>query len=331
MDFNNQYQLLQEVYRGAKMGDISIRLLLPKVDNARFRSDLQTQFRQYQATASNAENQMKAMGRCPKEVTNGKYALLWLSLQGNTLCNRETSHLAEMMIQAAAWASSPDQGVESLRPTHPGRHPAGRCASHAAGTAGAGLSSCHHSGRGGQHHPSEGLSAITLLFFSTVSCTLSNRTRRVRPMTKEERYMTQALALAGHAAAAEDIPVGCVVVKDGAVIGQGYNRRVAGADATAHAELEAIRAACAQVGSWRLDGCELYVTLEPCPMCAGAMTNAASARWYGAKNSKARCCGSVLVVSGGSTTVLWFYGGVLGAECAKVLHNFFRGCGKENI
>ena len=70
MDFNNQYQLLQEVYRGAKMGDISIRLLLPKVDNARFRSDLQTQFRQYQATASNAENQMKAMGRCPKEVTN---------------------------------------------------------------------------------------------------------------------------------------------------------------------------------------------------------------------------------------------------------------------
>ena len=95
-------QLLQEVYRGAKMGDISIRLLLPKVDNARFRSDLQTQFRQYQATASNAENQMKAMGRCPKEVTNGKYALLWLSLQGNTLCNRETSHLAEMMIQGSS-------------------------------------------------------------------------------------------------------------------------------------------------------------------------------------------------------------------------------------
>ncbi|MEI3111247.1 MAG: hypothetical protein V8S71_05400 [Oscillospiraceae bacterium] len=69
-------------------GDISIRLLLPKVDNARFRSDLQTQFRQYQATASNAENQMKAMGRCPKEVTNGKYALLWLSLQG-TPCATE--------------------------------------------------------------------------------------------------------------------------------------------------------------------------------------------------------------------------------------------------
>ena len=76
-------------------------------------------------------------------------------------------------------------------------------------------------------------------------------------MTQEERYMAQALELARQAAEAEDIPVGCVVVKDGRVIGQGYNRRVSGADATAHAELEAIRAACAQVGSWRLEGCEL--------------------------------------------------------------------------
>ena len=108
MDFNNQYQLLQEVYHGAKMGDIAIRLLLPKVDNARFRSDLQTQFRQYQTTASNAENQMKAMGRCPKEVTNGEYTMLWLSLQGNTLCTRETSHLAEMMIQGS------NMGIVSL-------------------------------------------------------------------------------------------------------------------------------------------------------------------------------------------------------------------------
>ena len=111
-------------------------------------------------------------------------------------------------------------------------------------------------------------------------------------MTQEERYMAQALELARQAAEAEDIPVGCVVVKDGQVIGQGYNRRVAGADATAHAELEAIRAACAQVGSWRLDGCELYVTLEPCPMCAGAMINARIGKvWYGAKNPTAGCWG----------------------------------------
>ena len=143
-------------------------------------------------------------------------------------------------------------------------------------------------------------------------------------MTQEERYMAQALELARQAAEAEDIPVGCVVVKDGQVIGQGYNRRVAGADATAHA-------ACAQVGSWRLDGCELYVTLEPCPMCAGAMVNARIGKvWYGAKNPKAGCCGSVLsLFQEGFNHRPEVYGGVLGAECAKVLHNFFRVCGKE--
>lgn len=101
MEFNNQYQLLQEIYHGAKMGDSAIRLLLPKVDNARFRSDLQTQFRQYQTTASNAEEQMKALGRCPKEVTGGEQAMLWASVKGGTLCNRETSHLAELMIQGS--------------------------------------------------------------------------------------------------------------------------------------------------------------------------------------------------------------------------------------
>ena len=106
---------------------------------------------------------------------------------------------------------------------------------------------------------------------------------------------------------------------------------MSGADATAHAELEAIRAACAQVGSWRLDGCELYVTLEPCPMCAGAMVNARIGKvWYGAKNPKAGCCGSVLsLFQEGFNHRPEVYGGVLGAECAKVLHSFFRPCGKE--
>lgn len=101
MEFNNEYELLQEIYRGAKMGDEAIRLLLPKVDNARFRSDLQTQSRQYQTTASNAEQQMKALGQCPKELCNKEQAMLWMSLQGNTLFNKETSHLAEMMIQGS--------------------------------------------------------------------------------------------------------------------------------------------------------------------------------------------------------------------------------------
>ena len=101
MEFNNEYKLLQEIYRGAKMGTESIQLLLPKVDNARFRSDLQTQNRQYQTTASNAEQQMKSLGQCPREPSGKERAMLWMAVQANTLCNRETSHLAEMMIQGS--------------------------------------------------------------------------------------------------------------------------------------------------------------------------------------------------------------------------------------
>lgn len=145
-------------------------------------------------------------------------------------------------------------------------------------------------------------------------------------MTQEEQYMAQALALAEQAGQAGDIPVGCVIVKDGVVIGQGYNRREAGRDATAHGELEAIRAACAQVGSWRLEGCDLYVTLEPCPMCAGAMVNARIRRvWYGAKNPKAGCCGSVIALfQEGFNHRPEVYGGVLAEPCAEILGRFFR-------
>ena len=89
-----------------------------------------------------------------------------------------------------------------------------------------------------------------------------------------EYFMGEALALAREAIAGGDVPVGCVIVKDGEIVGRGRNRREANADATAHAEVEAIRDACARLGSWRLHGCALYVTLEPCPMCAGAIINA---------------------------------------------------------
>ena len=82
-------------------------------------------------------------------------------------------------------------------------------------------------------------------------------------------YMRRALELAAQAAAEGDVPVGCVIVRDGQIIGEGRNRREENGDATAHAELEAIRDACRRVGSWRLHRCTLYVTLEPCPMCAG--------------------------------------------------------------
>lgn len=101
MEFNNESALLQEIYQGAVMGAESIRMLLPKVENPRFRSDLQTQHRQYQQTAAQAEGQLKALGRCPKELDSCQQAMLWTSVMGQTLCNKETSHLAEMMIQGS--------------------------------------------------------------------------------------------------------------------------------------------------------------------------------------------------------------------------------------
>ena len=101
MEYQNECALLQEIFKGARMGSQSIRLLLPKVDNARFRSDLQTQAQQYETTAANAEQQLKALGRCPRELAEGKRNMLRMSLGMNTLLNRETSHLAELMIQGS--------------------------------------------------------------------------------------------------------------------------------------------------------------------------------------------------------------------------------------
>lgn len=101
MEFNNEYALLQEIYQGAVMGTESIRLLLPKVTNARFRSDLQTQNKQYETTASNAEQQMKQMGRCPKELTSDQKLMLKMAVASKTLMNRETSHLAQLMIEGS--------------------------------------------------------------------------------------------------------------------------------------------------------------------------------------------------------------------------------------
>lgn len=113
-------------------------------------------------------------------------------------------------------------------------------------------------------------------------------------MPKEEFYMWEALTLAREAAAAGEVPVGCVIVRDGAIIGRGRNCREEKQAVNSHAELEAMAQANAAVGSWRLEGCELYVTLEPCPMCAGAIINSRIRRVvYGAADTKAGCCGSV--------------------------------------
>ena len=141
-----------------------------------------------------------------------------------------------------------------------------------------------------------------------------------------EYYMGLALELAREAARDGDVPVGCVIVKEGQVIGRGRNRREERGDATAHAELEAIRDACARTGSWRLHGCTLYVTLEPCPMCAGGIINARiSAIRYGARDEKAGCCVSVLnLFEERFNHRPRIYQGPLTAECEAVLRDFFE-------
>ena len=143
----------------------------------------------------------------------------------------------------------------------------------------------------------------------------------------DETFMRRALELAREAAALGEVPVGAVVTLRGEIVGEGQNRREAGKNALYHAEIEAINAACALLGGWRLWECELYVTLEPCPMCAGAIINARIPRLvYGAKDPKAGCCGSVV-----DLFALPFnhrpevVGGCLEEECAGVLREFFAG------
>lgn len=136
-----------------------------------------------------------------------------------------------------------------------------------------------------------------------------------------------ALALAREAAAQGDVPVGAVVADaDGNVIGTGRNRREERHSAVCHAEIEAIEQACRARDAWRLDGCTLYVTLEPCPMCAGAVLNARlPAIVYGAKEPLTGSCGSVLNLFEeryGFRPAI--YGGVLGDECAALMKGFFE-------
>lgn len=139
-------------------------------------------------------------------------------------------------------------------------------------------------------------------------------------------YMTLALELAALAAGDGEVPVGAVVVCDGEVVGTGRNRREYGKNALAHAELEAIDAACKKLGGWRLHRCDLFVTLEPCPMCSGAIINSRIRRLvYGASDPKAGCFGSVA-----DFNALPFnhrpevVSGILADECSRALSEFFR-------
>ena len=148
-----------------------------------------------------------------------------------------------------------------------------------------------------------------------------------------EVYMQQALALAREAAAAGEVPVGCVIVHRGEVIGRGRNRREEKQAVSSHAEMEAMAQANAALGSWRLDECELYVTLEPCPMCAGAIINARIPRvYYGARDREMGACGGVLnLFMERFPHHPALVGGIMAEECAQVLSNFFRALRNDQV
>ena len=144
-------------------------------------------------------------------------------------------------------------------------------------------------------------------------------------MTHED-YMNQALTLAREAAAHGEVPVGCVSVRDGKIIGRGRNRREEKQAVSSHAEMEAMAQANEALGSWRLEDCDLYVTLEPCPMCAGAIINARVRRvFYGARDRAMGACGGVLnLFMEDFPHHPQLVGGILAEDCQTVLSAFFK-------
>ena len=139
--------------------------------------------------------------------------------------------------------------------------------------------------------------------------------------------MKQALIEARKAYGKDEVPIGAVIVKDGKVIARGHNTRQQTQNAVNHAEIVAIQKACKKVGSWRLCGCDLYVTLEPCPMCAGACINSRlNAVYFGAYDAKAGCAGTLynLPEDERFNHRLKVEGGILQQECVKILSDFFK-------
>ena len=143
---------------------------------------------------------------------------------------------------------------------------------------------------------------------------------------EDSEYMLEALKLAREAAAQGEVPVGCVIVRGDEIVGRGRNRREQDKNALCHAELEAINEACRTLGGWRLWECTLYVTLEPCPMCAGAIINARIPRVvYGASDRKAGSCGSVCnLFSMDYNHHPQVESGLMEEECSAVLREFFQ-------
>lgn len=141
----------------------------------------------------------------------------------------------------------------------------------------------------------------------------------------EEKFMKSALKCAQKAYEEGEVPIGAVVVCDGKIVGRGHNRRTRRQLATAHAEVEAIEKACRKLNSWRLPECEIYVTLEPCPMCMGAILNARIKKvYFGAYEAKGRSLTDVIANSGVLNHKAEVEGGVMEEECSEILSSFFK-------
>ena len=146
-------------------------------------------------------------------------------------------------------------------------------------------------------------------------------------LTEQEKFMKEAIRQAKKARALEEVPIGCVIVSEGKIIARGYNRRNTDKNTLSHAELNAIRKASRKLGDWRLEGCTMYVTLEPCQMCAGAIVQARIPKVViGTMNSKAGCAGSVINVLQMKefNHQVDICKGVLADECKEMMQNFFR-------
>lgn len=149
----------------------------------------------------------------------------------------------------------------------------------------------------------------------------------------KEKYMKKALKLAKKAAKSGEVPIGCVIVYENEIIGKGYNRRKEKHSTLAHAEITAIKQACKKLGDWRLEGCTMYVTLEPCMMCAGACVQARIDKVViGAENPKAGCAGSIINILQMKefNHQVEIERGILGEKCSKLLTEFFKSMRERN-
>ncbi|MDR1942299.1 MAG: tRNA adenosine(34) deaminase TadA [Endomicrobium sp.] len=156
---------------------------------------------------------------------------------------------------------------------------------------------------------------------------MKSKESAAKDKTQNKKFMLLALKQAAKAREIGEVPVGAVIVKNNEIISKGFNRCIKDKDPTAHAEIEALRKAAKKIGNYRLNGCDIYVTIEPCPMCAGALVNARIRKiFFGAFDKKAGACKSVFKITGSSKLNhrIETESGILKEDCAKIITDFFK-------